>query len=136
MAVRADIQKVVSVPTVILTFYAKKGETMWIFTRDGFISAVYKHNAVQARARDRRSLEDLAIHCNSQIKHTPVADYPYRLETDPKKWAIWLSIQAQLLDYSNFKSEVEAVRGFEFAAPLHKVWDVMHDVEDEEARVR
>ena len=109
---------------------------MWIFTTDGFISAVYKHNAVQVRARDRKSLEELASHCKSEIKHTPVADYPYRLETDRNNLATWLSKQAQLMDYSNFKSEVEAVRGFEFAAPLHKVWDVMHDIEDAEARVR
>ncbi len=109
---------------------------MWIFTTDGFISAVYKRDAVQVRARDRKSLENLAAHCNSQIKQTPVADYPYRLETDRDNLATWLSKQAQLLDYGNFKSEVEAVRGFEFAAPLHKVWEVMHDVEDLEARVR
>jgi hypothetical protein len=135
MAVRTDIQKVVSEPPAIFLLNGE-GEAMWIFTTDGFISAVYKHNAVQVRARDRKSLEELAIHCKSEIKHTPVADYPYRLETDRNNLATWLSKQAQLMDYSNFKSEVEAVRGFEFAAPLHKVWDVMHDVEDEEARVR
>ena len=135
MAVCTDIQKVVSEPPAIFLLNGE-GEAMWIFTTDGFISAVYKHNAVQVRARDRKSLEELALHCASEIKHTPVADYPYRLETDREKLASWLSRQAQLLDYSNFKSEVEAVRGFEFAAPLHKVWDVMHDVEDKEARVR
>jgi hypothetical protein len=136
MAVWADNQKVVSVAPVIFPLNAKKGEAMWIFTTDGFISAVYKHDAVQVRARDRKSLEDLAAHCKSEIKHTPVADYPYRLETEREKLASWLSMQAQMMDYSNFKSEVEAVRGSEFAAPLHKVWDVMHDVEDSEARVR
>ena len=135
MAVCTDIQKVVSEPPAIFLLNGE-GEAMWIFTTDGFISAVYKHNAVQVRARDRKSLEELAIHCKSEIKHTPVADYPYRLETDRNNLATWLSKQAQLMDYSNFKSEVEAVRGFEFAAPLHKVWDVMHDVEDAEARVR
>ena len=109
---------------------------MWIFTTEGFISAVYKHDAVQVRARDRKSLENLATHCASEIKHTPVADYPYRLETDRNHLATWLSKQAMLLDYGNFKSEVEDVRGFQFAAPLHKVWDVMHEVEDTEARVR
>jgi len=31
---------------------------MWIFTTDGFISAIYKHDAVQVRARDRKSSED------------------------------------------------------------------------------
>ena len=58
MAVRADIQKVVSVPPVIFPLNAKKGEVMWIFTTDGFISAVYKNDAVQVRARDRKSSED------------------------------------------------------------------------------
>ena len=124
-----------SVPPAIFIVQGM-GEAMWIFTRDGFISAVYKHNAVQVRARDRKSLEDLAIHGLSEIKHTPVADYPYRLETDRNNLATWLSKQAQLMDYRNFKSEVEAVRGFEFAEPLHKVWDVMHEVEDAEARNR
>lgn len=109
---------------------------MWIFTPEGFISAVYKHDAVQVRARDRKSLENLATHCASEIKHTPVADYPYRLETDRNHLATWLSKQAMLMDYGNFKSEVEDIRGFEFAAPLHKVWDVMHEVEDSQARIR
>jgi len=124
-----------SAPTVIFN-PRRNGEDMWIFTTEGFISAVYKHDAVQVRARDRKSLEDLATHCASEIKHTPVADYPYRLETDRDHLATWLTKQAQLMDYSNFKTEVEDIRGFEFAAPLHKVWDVMHDVEDSNARVR
>ena len=124
-----------SVLNVIFT-PRRNGEAMWIFTTEGFISAVYKHDAVQVRARDHKSLEDLATHCASEIKHTPVADYPYRLETDRDHLATWLTKQAQLMDYSNFKTEVEDIRGFEFAAPLHKVWDVMHDVEDSNARVR
>ena len=124
-----------SAPTVIFN-PRRNGEAMWIFTTEGFISAVYKHDAVQVRARDHKSLEDLATHCASEIKHTPVADYPYRLETDRDHLATWLTKQAQLRDYSNFKTEVEDIRGFEFAAPLHKVWDVMHDVEDSNARVR
>ena len=124
-----------SAPTVIFN-PRRNGEAMWIFTTEGFISAVYKHDAVQVRARDYKSLEDLATHCASEIKHTPVADYPYRLETDRDHLATWLTKQAQLMDYSNFKTEVEDIRGFEFAAPLHKVWDVMHDVEDANARVR
>jgi hypothetical protein len=109
---------------------------MWIFTTEGFISAVHKDNAIQVRARDRKSLQHLAEHCGSKIVHTPLADYPYRMETDRPHLTSWLSLQVQLLDYSNFKSEVEAIRGFEFASPLHKVWEAMHDVEDAEARVR
>ena len=43
---------------------------MWIFTTDGFISAVYKENALQVRARDKKSLERLAKHTNSTIIKT------------------------------------------------------------------
>ena len=57
MAVWDDIQKVVSEPPAIFLLDGE-GEAMWIFTTDGFISAVYKHDAVQVRARDRKSSED------------------------------------------------------------------------------
>lgn len=114
----------------------RKEEIMWIFTTEGFISAVFKENMIQVRARDRKSLENLAEDCKSKIIHTPLADYPYRLETGHEQLTVWLSKQVKLLGYSNFKSEVEDIRGFEFAAPLHKVWDVMHEVEDIEARIR
>jgi hypothetical protein len=40
------------------------------------------------------------------------------------------------VDYKNFKSEVADTRGYGFAKPLNKVWSVMHEVEDAQARVR
>ena len=109
---------------------------MWIFSTTGFISAVYKHNEVQIRSRDKQSLSDLAAHAQTPIIHTPLADYPYRLVTTREFLGSWLANQALSLDYSNFKSEIEALRGPEFTHPLHKVWSVMHEVEDGEARVR
>ena len=109
---------------------------MWIFSTKGFISAVYKHKAVQVRARDKHSLSDLSEYAQTPIIHTPLADYPYRLVTTNESFASWLSKEAISLDYSNYKSEVETTRGPNFAHPLHKVWSVMHDVEDADARVR
>jgi hypothetical protein len=41
---------------------------------------------------------------------------------------------ASNIEYKNFKSEVAATRGYDFAQPLMKVWSAMHDVEDENAR--
>ena len=108
---------------------------MWIFTRDGFISAVYKYEGVQVRARDKESLRRVAEMAGADIRHSPHADYPYRVTTDRETLASFLSSEVMHLDYENFKSEVHAVRGLEFVRPLHKVWDVMHDVEDGEARV-
>ena len=107
---------------------------MWIFTTSGFISAVYKDGGVVVRSRDEESLMSLEIFTGSKIKKTPLADYPYRLKTDHENFANWLSTQANGLNYSNFKSEIASKRGYEFAKPLNKVWSVMHDVEDAEAR--
>ena len=109
---------------------------MWLFTTTGFISAVYKDDAMQVRARDKASLEGIAKFLHCPIIHTPLSDYPYRVSTDSDDFAEWVSSQVFAIDYKNFKSEVADVRGYEFARPLNKVWDVMHAVEDKEARVR
>jgi hypothetical protein len=67
---------------------------------------------------------------------TPLADYPYRISVTNEQFAAWVNQQALSIDYKNFKSEVADTRGYGFAKPLNQVWSVMHDVEDEKARVR
>lgn len=109
---------------------------MWIFIKTGFVSAVYKDGALQIRARDKKSLHEIAVYSKSKIVSTPVADYPYRIETNRETFAKFLSDQVMDINYQNFKSEVEITRGESFVSPLHKVWDIMHDVEDKEARAR
>jgi len=115
---------------------------MWLFTQNGFVSAVahrHKVGVLLVRARDRESLDSLIDYTSSpdlpnEIHHTPSADYPYRLEIDRMQFARWLVDQTYDIDYDNFKNRVHDVRGDDFAMPLHKVWDVMHDVEDIDAR--
>jgi hypothetical protein len=109
---------------------------MWVFTTSGFVSAVYKDNAMQIRARDRKSLEMLAKQTGSVITATPLADYPYRIATTNEQFAAWVSQQALSVDYKNFKSEVADTRGYGFAKPLNQVWSAMHEVEDAKARMR
>lgn len=109
---------------------------MWVFTTSGFISAVFKDGALQVRARDAKSLAPLAQFAGVELIKSPIADYPYRLITDNETFSNWLADQAQGIDYSNFKSEISVTRGYQFAKPLNKVWSVMHEVEDAEARIR
>jgi UDP-3-O-acyl-N-acetylglucosamine deacetylase len=109
---------------------------MWVFTTSGFVSAVYKDDAMQIRARDRKSLEGLSKQTGASITLTPRADYPYRIAITNEQFSKWLSRQAMAVDYKNFKSEVADTRGYGFAKPLNKVWSVMHEVEDAQARVR
>ena len=109
---------------------------MWIFTTTGFVSAVCKDGALQVRARDRRSLTQLAKQSDTEIIATPLADYPYRIAISAEQFAKWVEHQAKSVNYKNFKSEVADTRGYGFAKALNQVWSAMHDVEDEKARVR
>ena len=109
---------------------------MWLFTTTGFISAVKKNGRLEVRARDAESLESLAQFDDLSIQCTPLADYPYRVFTTNEVFAKWVSREINALEYSNFKNEIAHARGYDFAKPLNKVWSVMHDVEDAEARKR
>ena len=108
---------------------------MWIFSETGFISAICKSGDLfQVRSRDRQSLEDLSVTAGVEIIKTPQGDYPYRVEIVREQFITWLAEQVEDIHYKNFKSRVHDTRGYEFVHPLHQVWDVMHQVEDKEAR--
>jgi len=110
---------------------------MWIFTATGFVSAVQDWNdtsSLLVRARDRASLAPLSAATSNAIEHSPTADYPYRLMVSKDAFASWASQQVAAIDYPNFKSEVAAIRGDQFAHALTNVWSEMHAVEDPEAR--
>lgn len=110
---------------------------MWIFTTSGFISAVqdwHDPSRVLVRARDRTSLESLAAATGEVIHASPAADYPYRTSATKGDFAHWVATEAGAIDYPNFKSEVAAIRGDDYAHVLMGVWSTMHDAEDASAR--
>jgi len=86
------------------------------------------------RARDKESLEPIAESAGTEIIPSPQNDYPYRVIVTHEFFAKWVSHMATKITYKNFKSEVAATRGYEFADPLMKVWSAMHEVEDQYAR--
>ena len=109
---------------------------MWIFTTSGFVSAVRSQSdrTIIVRSRDRASLTPISKKYQAEIKQTPVADYPYRLEISADDFAEWVSDQAKNIYYPNFKSAVAIHRNRLFAKVLGEVWSVMHGVEDGNAR--
>lgn len=107
---------------------------MWLFTNTGFVSAVKNGDKLKVRARDERSLYPLVKFAGVKVVKTPYADYPYRVEVTNEVFAGWVSQLATEIDYHNFKSEVGAKRGYNYAHPLTQVWSIMHDVEDGNAR--
>jgi hypothetical protein len=110
---------------------------MWVFTKNGFVSAVRKKEypeVLTVRARDRESLVELSDLADVQIAKSPNGDYPYRLFVKPEVFGAWVAEAAIDIDYHNFKSVVAQVRGYEFAHALNNVWLAMLKVEDEDAR--
>jgi hypothetical protein len=109
---------------------------MWLFTNTGFVSAVSNGKDLMVRARDRASLESISDSAKTKIIATPHNDYPYRVIVTHDFFAKWVSHMAMGITYKNFKSEVAATRGYDFAHPLMKVWSAMHEIEDKNSRIK
>lgn len=104
---------------------------MWIFTKEGFYSAVEDRNdagLVIVRARTRRDIVSLARRLEVRaFASAKGADYPYRLWASKLEWAEYLAQSAEEIDYPNFKSEMEKHFDSKRMDQLHEVWAVMAD---------
>jgi hypothetical protein len=110
---------------------------MWVFTQNGFLSAVRTatdSTDFKVRARDRESLLDLSIFADAEIIATPLADYPYRVIVEELVLGAYLMNEIAAADYTNYKSRVSVTRGTKFAHACSSVWSTMHEIEDGQAR--
>jgi len=110
---------------------------MWVFTEKGFVSVVKdtkKPGMLIVRARDAESLSTISAMSGSPVVKSPLNDYPYRVFVDPQTYSLWLMETASEINYTNFKNHMYKVRGSDFAHSLSRVWEVMCDTEDLEAR--
>ncbi len=98
---------------------------MWLFVKNGFVSAVEfrgRPNDLIVRARRRGDLSKLFPKREKQIEKTPNADYLYRLVVSKKEFAKVVSDYIlRNLTYDNFKGaqEKDSREWFNF---LHSVW--------------
>lgn len=109
---------------------------MWIFTQDGFISAVDNNEVpgkIAVRARDKRSLAFLAEITSQDIKQVAGRDYPYRVYVTKAEFTEFVASHIESIDYANFKDQVKTIRGRDFASACGSVWEAMLDVTDNEA---
>lgn len=119
---------------------------MWLFTRDGFFSAVCARQGdgkggqpldpdrLMVRTRIRGHLEalkarfpDLLGRC--EIMTYAGTDYAFRIFVGKSDWSTVLARLGEDIDYGNFKSEVRRYQG-RAGAPyedaLHDVWSIMY----------
>jgi hypothetical protein len=110
---------------------------MWLFTQRGFISAVQSsedNDKILVRARDKKALEFISELYDLEVLRTPSNDYPYRVIATREQFTNFLATEAEMLDYSNYKSRLEVTRGNEYYYAASHVWHTMHEVEDADAR--
>ena len=104
---------------------------MWLFSSEGFISVVAhtgKPDTLLVRARDEGSLLSLQGVTGATLKHTPSADYPYRIEALREAYGVWVLEEISRLTYRNYKSHMWSARP-ELGDALHAVWAAMHAIE-------
>lgn len=120
---------------------------MWIFTSDGFVSAVEHRedaNWLMVRARDKKSLENLvagsqmagAAEGEKELELTDIysekhSDYAWRIIVSKATFAIWVQFEVMnMITYPNFKSEAAKYRDAQWMRSLHGVWAEMNKVDE------
>lgn len=107
---------------------------MWLFTTDGFYSAVAHHDdphTVVVRSRVREDSERLAkVLGVGEVLETPAQDYRFRVLLPRAAWASYVESAALNLDYPNFKAAVAARQGSKRAHSYGEVWSLMYGLQD------
>lgn len=105
---------------------------MWVFTIDGFYSAVVHRDnfdKILIRVRYRDDLVRLLdrIGMEYPIQDTKNADYPYRVIVPRKIWEMYVYTSAENISYDNFKSAVQDTGVFNNRRldQLMDVWIIM-----------
>lgn len=106
---------------------------MWVFTQDGFISAVDNnqvHGKLAVRARDKKSLELLSEMTGQPIVELKYSDYEYRVYVTRDEFTQFMVSQIDRLTYGNFKNRIWQTRGDVFHDACSEVWETMLQVAD------
>jgi hypothetical protein len=113
---------------------------MWLFTTDGFYSAVEDRDdpsmmVVRARVKqDAFTLQDRLQdqRCYVEVKHTPDRDYAYRLFVPRLSWATYLQNAVERIDYNNFKDAVHQQQDRDRDIAYGDVWATMWQFQHEQ----
>ena len=109
---------------------------MWLFTTDGFFSAVAHRDdpdTVLVRSRVREdALRLQAAVSQGEVTETPDADYRYRVLLPRETWSAYLAAAGDTIDYPNFKNAVAARQGADRARVYAHVWSVMFELQQRE----
>lgn len=109
---------------------------MWLFTTDGFFSAVaHRDNpgTILVRSRVREDAQSLVASVGQgEVIETPDGDYRYRVLLPRNTWSAHLAAAGDAIDYPNFKNAVATRQGADRARAYADVWSVMFQLQQAE----
>ena len=106
---------------------------MWIFTLDGFFSAVQdKDDAsrIMVRSRIKEDLANILVRLETQdtkILEWIGSDYAYRVFIPRAEWRRYLEMMSDGLDYTNFKNAAVDYQDHERSRAYYDIWRRLHD---------
>jgi hypothetical protein len=120
---------------------------MWVFSTDGFFSAVRDNLApghILVRFRDPAHAERIRALAypgrrgiKPDIRQTPAADYRWKVSMPHGRFNVLLAkISDEVMAYDNFKKECHLAHPDDDLHHLHDVWSVMHRVQQTRERKR
>lgn len=115
---------------------------MWIFTLDGFFSAVQDRgnpDRIMVRARVREDIDRLAERIGSlfatpapEVLEWAGSDYAFRVFLRRNTWTTYLALVSQEIDYSNFKQQATRP-GTARSAVYMAIWSRLMQWQSQEA---
>ena len=115
---------------------------MWLVTKVGFFSVVYKPEdgprlTIRARAPgDLERLRQRYLPKLGKITESDVTDYRYRAFATRQQVAAAVGKIALEIDYPNFKDEVFLEQGSFRSSVYHRVWAALLDLQPLKPRAR
>lgn len=99
---------------------------MWICSKYGFYSIVWKEQSYVVRARVRNDLENLKIAANieNEIITTDLTDYRFRLYLDPPEYQKIMEALSDSVDYGNFKDTIHQIPDQQ-DKPYCEIWAIL-----------
>jgi hypothetical protein len=111
---------------------------MWIFTKEGYFSAVQNDKdpgQIMVRSRKREDLEAFLAVDELELEDTEIlewagSDYRYRVFIPRGKWMYYLCHCVEELDYTNFKAAAIPLDDTGRSACYHNIWGSLKNWQD------
>lgn len=101
---------------------------MWICSKHGFYSIVFKKDYWMLRGRVRKDLENLKaeVGLDNEIIETTDSDYRYRLILTKEQYHQIMVCLEESVDYGNFKDMINR-KPDQRDKPYHQIWQILAD---------